>query len=133
MAYVSQENKKEKHAELKKFMPKSWKWSLSVNHHSTLVLTIWSAPVDLLSEFNRVIAAKPRPMHLEAPHWTEYAQLNPYHIQEQFDVHALLMKRIRDTLNVGNHDRSDVMTDYFDVGWYVDINLGRYGKPFKVE
>ena len=31
-----------------------------------------------------------------------------------------------------NHDRSDSMTDYFDVGWWVDINLGKYGKPYQV-
>ena len=33
-------------------------------------------------------------------------------------------------MNVGNHNRSDLMTDYFDVGWYIDINIGRYNKPY---
>jgi hypothetical protein len=31
---------------------------------------------------------------------------------------------------VGNHDRSDIQSDYFDVGWYVDINIGRWNKPY---
>jgi hypothetical protein len=33
---------------------------------------------------------------------------------------------------VGNHDKSDVMTDYFNVGWYIDINIGKWDKPYKV-
>ena len=31
-------------------------------------------------------------------------------------------------MNVGNHDNSDPMTDYFDVGWYISVNLGRWDK-----
>ena len=33
-------------------------------------------------------------------------------------------------MNVGNFDNSDPMTDYFHVGWYVDVNLGRWDKPY---
>jgi hypothetical protein len=28
---------------------------------------------------------------------------------------------LRDAMNNGNHDNSDIMSDYFDVGWYVSI------------
>ena len=31
-----------------------------------------------------------------------------------------------------NHDNSDIMTDYFDVGWYVDINVGQWNNGYKV-
>jgi hypothetical protein len=30
----------------------------------------------------------------------------------------------------GNWDRSDIMTDYFDIGWYCDINIGKWDKPY---
>jgi hypothetical protein len=33
---------------------------------------------------------------------------------------------------VGNHDRSDSMTDYFDVGWYISINVGKWNKPYEM-
>jgi hypothetical protein len=36
-------------------------------------------------------------------------------------------------MNDGNHDRSDIQTDYFDVGWYVDVNIGRWNKPYILE
>ena len=29
-----------------------------------------------------------------------------------------------------NHDNSDIQTDYFDVGWYVDVNAGIWNKPY---
>ena len=35
-------------------------------------------------------------------------------------------------MNEGNHDNSDIMTDYFDVGWYISVNIGRWDKPYIV-
>ena len=26
----------------------------------------------------------------------------------------------------------DAMTDYYDVGWYVDVNIGTWEKPYKL-
>ena len=31
-----------------------------------------------------------------------------------------------------NHNNSDVQTDYFDVGWYIEINVGDWEKPYKL-
>ena len=42
------------------------------------------------------------------------------------------MQSIVRALNAGNHDRSDIMTDYFDVGWYVSVKIGHScDKPFR--
>jgi hypothetical protein len=35
-------------------------------------------------------------------------------------------------MNVGNHDRSDIQSDYFDVGWYVDVNVGAWNQPYEL-
>jgi hypothetical protein len=35
-----------------------------------------------------------------------------------------------DAMNDGNHDNSDIQSDYFDVGWYTHINVGRWNKPY---
>jgi hypothetical protein len=29
------------------------------------------------------------------------------------------------------YDRSDAMTDYFDTAFYIDINIGRWNKPYQ--
>jgi hypothetical protein len=47
------------------------------------------------------------------------------------DITAIFEK-ISDALNLDNFDKSDSMTDYFHVGHYVDINVGKWNKPFKV-
>jgi hypothetical protein len=35
-------------------------------------------------------------------------------------------------MNTGNWDESDIQTDYFNVGWYVDVKIGSWQKPYKV-
>lgn len=126
---MSQENKKEKLAALKKIIPKSWKWSLSVNHHSTLVLNIYSAPVDLIEEINRCNKLNAR-NGFDPPVERTYAQVNEYYLAKQFDKTLPKMKQIFDAMMQGNHNNSDPQTDYFDVGWYVDIQIGKWDRPF---
>lgn len=33
-------------------------------------------------------------------------------------------------INNGNHNKSDLMTDYFDVGWFTDLEIGSWDKPY---
>ena len=71
----------------------------------------------------------------------EYHQLN-HHVEEEYnpDVwnngvflteygHAVV-GRIVKIANQYNWDNSDSMIDYFDVNFYVHLNLGTYEKPF---
>lgn len=132
MANVSQENKKEKLAALKKIIPTSWKWSLGVNHHSTLRLNIYSAPVDLVAEWNRVEQKQSRSQYPPFQPAKDHIQVNECYLERQFDNTLPLMQKIKAAMNVGNHDNSDSQTDYFDVGWYVAINIGLWDRPFEV-
>ena len=132
MAYMNQERKAMIAAELKKVIPREWKWSLAVHHHSTIILTISEAPVDLLGEYNRHCAASWDRHNMAGYTPSDYAQLNEYHLDNQFSGDLLkTFEAIKTAMNVGNHNRSDIMTDYFDVGWYVSICLGHWDKPFR--
>ncbi len=42
-----------------------------------------------------------------------------------------IFARAWDAMNAGNWDRSDAQVDYFDVGWYAEICLGRWDRPFQ--
>lgn len=42
------------------------------------------------------------------------------------------MKRVEQIMNAENWDRSDSMTDYFDVNYYTHLNIGKWNKPFEV-
>lgn len=52
MAYMSQEKKAKIAAKLKQVIPHDWKYSLAVHHHSTIILRISAAPVDLVANYN---------------------------------------------------------------------------------
>lgn len=122
MAWMNQERKAALAAGLKRVLPKGWKYSLAVRHHSTLVLTISEAPIDLGTQSLRSDEQKKR----------GYIDVNQYHIDGVFSGKLLkTFTAIRDAMMVGNHDNSDPMTDYFDVGWYIDINVGKWDKPFR--
>lgn len=131
MAYMNQERKAKLAANLKKVIPAGWKYTLSVRHHMSLVLTIQSAPVDLPAEYQRVhnkhYGHEPRNL-LDTP--PESFDVNTYWLDHQFDESLELFQAIKTAMNDGNHDNSDPMTDYFDVGWYIDIKIGRWDKPF---
>ena len=133
MAWMNQERKAEIAANLNKVMPRAWKWSLSVHHHSTIVLTITEADVDLLTIYNAKAQTQFEWKHPNET-WmpSNYVQVNEFWLQDQFEVELLAQfEKFKAALNVGNHDNSDPMTDYFDVGWYVSINLGKWDRPFR--
>lgn len=134
MAYMNQEKKAKIAAKLKDVVPKGWKYSLRVRNHSTICMTIASAPVDLMAEAQRVTTARAASRSEAAPreYTPTHLDVNPYYPDYSFDASLPVIQSILAALNDGNHNRSDIMSDYFDVGWYVDIGVGTWEKPFKV-
>lgn len=127
MAYMNQARKSIIAAALKNIIPAGWKYSLSVDNHCSIVLTIAAAPVDLLGMSLKL--ANENQTDLISPR--DYFSVNPYYLDRQFSGKTLaLFNRINAAMNEGNHDNPDIRTDYFDVGWYTDINVGRWDKPF---
>lgn len=131
MAYVDQTKKQAIAAALKLVVPAGWKYSLAVRNHLSICLTISAAPVDLIAEVNRVSSERAAHRGDQRHPVTGSAQLNDHH-PESFADGALLetFRKIIAALNTGNHDNSDIMTDYFDVGHYVDLQVGRWDRPF---
>lgn len=115
MAYMSQEHKAELAPSIKKVLKKyGMQGSIAVRHYSTLVVNIKSGKLDFLKERNNT-----------------YIQVNPYHIDSNYKgLQRDFLLELRKAMMSGNHDNSDVMTDYFDVGWYIDINIGKWNKPY---
>ena len=124
MAHMNQNKKAVIAAELKKIVPAGWKYSLSVSNHMTIVMTIKQAPVDLI----RALGAN----QYFNPETEKSASVNVYHYDRQIvneEVRAVISKII-EALNISNWNRSDWMSDYHDVGHYVELNFGRWDKPF---
>jgi len=138
MAYMSQEKKKQIAAELKQMLRgMGLKYTLGVHHHSTLCMRIKSGPFDFIGNYIETNRTKPQyarsiePMLKERP---TYLQINDYHYRDHFSGDVLnLLNLIMPILNKGNHDNSDIQTDYFDVGWYLSVSVGNWDRPYVLE
>ena len=140
MAYFNQERKAQKAPAIKAILKKyGVKGSLAVRNHSTFVLNIKSGSVDFIENF---IATDSNVMHgrkmsqeqIDYIRKNRSLDVNVYWYKEHFSGKALsFLKEVITTMNGGNHDNSDIQTDYFDVGWYVDVNVGRWNKPYVLE
>lgn len=71
-----------------------------------------------------------------------YHQLNHYTTNEEYDINKWcngvfltkeghdLFKRVCEIINQYNYDDSDIQTDYFDVNFYLSLNIGKWNKPY---
>ena len=139
MAYVSQDRKKSLAPAIKAVLKKyNVKGTLAVRHHSTLVLNIKSGSIDFIENFistdaNVMHGNKMSQSQIDYIRNNKCLDVNPYWYQEHFSGKAVaFLKEVFTAMNNGNHDNSDIQTDYFDVGWYVDVNIGSWNKPYTV-
>lgn len=133
MAYMSQERKAQIQPAVKAILKKyGLKGSLRVRNHSTLALTISQGSIDFIGNCNETCSSDPyQSSRGFRPITSGYTDVNPYHYRSHFSGRAQrCLGELLAAMNVGNHDRSDIQSDYFDVGWYVDINIGRWDRPY---
>jgi hypothetical protein len=63
-----------------------------------------------------------------------YDRINPYHFKSHYSGKALkFLTEVYAAMMEGNHDNSDIQTDYFDVGWYVEVNIGKWNKAYDLQ
>lgn len=132
MAWMNQEKKAKLAPAIKKVLAKyGFKGTIGVRTHTTLVVNIKSGKLDLIKNYNETVSG------LYGDGRTRKAEdslyVNPYWYHEHFTGKAKdFFKELFTAMNDGNHDRSDIQSDYFDVGWYVDVNVGKWDKPYEV-
>ena len=119
MAFITSEEVKEKRNKIKAAFPAAlgWKFSVTKDNHSSIDVEILQAPIELRSEaglkYGQGMNVRP-----------DYKTLNP--------IGKDVVGEIWGIINEGNFDKSDSMTDYFHVGFYASISIGRWNKDFKV-
>jgi hypothetical protein len=105
MAFITQVEKKERAVQIKKVLNKyGYKGTVGVRHHSTLVVNLKSGPYDFTDQYN----------------------VNTYWIDKHYTgiVKNFLNDLVAAMKGANWYDNSDIMTDYFDVAYYCDINVG---------
>ncbi len=122
MAYVSQELKSKLAPKIKAICKKyGVKASLAVRNHSTLVLNVKSGKIDFISDYGNSDDASKFGI-----------QVNPYWYKDHFvGKSKAFLSEVIPAMNDGNWDKSDIQTDYFNVGWYIDVNIGKWNKPYQ--
>lgn len=128
MAYVSQELKAKLAPAIKAICKKyGVKATLSVRNHLSLVLTVKSGKIDFISDFGNTPEAR-----TDAEKFG--IQVNPYHYKSHFSGEAYhFLNEVIPAMNDGNWDKSDAQVDYFNVGWYISVNIGKWNKPYVLE
>ena len=118
MAYVSQADKKALTPAIKAVLNKyGMKGSISVRHHSTLVVKVKSGAIDF-SDYMRGEA---------------YIDVNPYWIDQHYTgIARNFLNELLDAMKGPNYFcDDDAMTDYFSRSHYTDITIGTaWNKPY---
>lgn len=144
MAFIDQKQKALLAPGIKAVLQKyGLKGSLKVGNYTSLTLTLTEGSLDLIGNAVEVLhrEADTYPHDIKGKWMREAAvnvqksqsmDVNTYHAKGAFTgtCQKAILELI-DAMNAGNHDNSDIQTDYFDVGWYIHLNIGRWDKPYK--
>jgi hypothetical protein len=112
MAYVSQDDKKKLSPAIKTVLKKyGMKGSISVRHHSSLVVTIRSGDID----FGK-----------------DCIDVNVYWIKDHYtgDACKFLMELLAAMKGPDWFCHDDIQTDYFHRSHYTTIKIGQWDKPY---
>ena len=122
MAFVSQENKKELAPQIKAVFKKyGLKGSISVRHHSTLVVKIQSGQVDFRNDCDA------QDEYTESRFADEYGvDVNPYWIDSNWNGKSRdCLNELLDAMKGPDYfNYDDIQTDYFHRSHYCDIKIG---------
>ena len=140
MAYVSQEMKAKLAPAIKAICKKyGIKASLAVRTHSTLVLNIKEGKIDFIENFIQTdkashIGRKMSEDQIAHIRKNRSLDVNTYWFQDHFSgkAKAFLAEIIPAMKGPDFFDHSDAQTDYFHCSHYIDINIGRWNKPYIV-
>ena len=108
MAYISPERTREIKKQLSKEFP-LFKFSVKNDNHTAIRVRIEAGPVKFVD--------------------MAHSQLNHYYPGNY--EHSDILKKMIAIINQWNYDKSDIMTDYFDVGYYVTLEQGSWNKPYQ--
>jgi hypothetical protein len=135
MAYVSKELKTKAVANLKAALKDVLiKYSVSVQHGSTLVCTISQSDIDFIGNYNDTIVSKNRLSACGRPFEprVDYLDVNEYWLDSHFTGEALeVLETIKAALLTDEfYNNTDIQSDYFDRSHYISIKIGKFDKPF---
>ena len=134
MAYISQEKKKELAPAIKAVLKKyGVKGTIGINHHSSLVVNIKEGVLDFIGDAqqhnDKVAAQRGQKSYPVGDH----LQVNTFYADE-WAVDETISKFYEELIGAMKgttwYNKSDAMSDYFDIAYYLDVNVGKWDKGY---
>jgi len=119
MAYINKEQVKQIRESLKKEFPEI-KFSVRGENHSSVYVSILKSPYDFS----------------DIPHYRSnyHTSINHFHVPDC--IHKNLFEKVLRIIKTGSEktwfDKSDSMTDYFHVAFYIHLYVGNYEKGYEM-
>lgn len=136
MAYVSQEMKARLAPNIREICKRyGVKASLAVRNHMTLELNVRQGSIDFIGNTNRVCSAQLRYQDRQYQPDTTHISVNTYWYHEHFDgvAQQFLKEVIAAMYGPDYFDHSDSQSDYFHCSHYIEVNIGRWNRPYALE
>lgn len=138
MAYVSQEVITKARAALKALNKEyGVKATLSGKGGLSLNLTVAEGSIDFLNNYCETIATKRIHRDFESTiAWVKLEQhicVNHYYLDTQFSGKALeYLEKVKEIMYADHWDESDSQSDYFHCAYYINMQVGKWNKAFKL-
>jgi len=133
MAYISQAEKKALAPAIKSVLKKyGVKGSIGINHYSSLVVNLKSGIIDFIGEADKKSKARcERQGDTFYPITDGYYSANPFYAMDDAGVVGEFMGELINAMKGDDwFDDTDSQIDYFHCAHYIDINVGRWDKPY---
>ena len=140
MAYISQEKKKEIAPAIKSVLKKyGMKGTIGIDNYRSLVVNLKSGKLDLMGAAQRYNDYRSERRGEHAYQVGGNMQVNDSWVESWMtDIGetkiAKFYKELIDAMKSGGwYNNSDIMTDYFDIAYYTNINVGRWDRDYVLE
>ena len=139
MAYMSQETKKKIAPAIKAVLKKyGMKGTIGVKHGMSLVVNIKGGKLDLIGAAQKHCDKVNAQRGFEYTSVGNYLQVNEFYAAEwardvgEEEIANFYEELIAAMKSGGWYNNSDIMTDYFDIAYYTDINEGKWDTPYEL-
>lgn len=133
MAYFSKTDKANVEPAVKAVLKKyNVKGRLSGANGFSAVVKLKSGTIDFIGNYNTVCGQ--RDYDGRSVVAKDRLSVNPYWYSEHFDGVAkeFLTELIAAIKGQDWHNNTDISTDYFDISYYIDIEVGAWNKPYSL-
>jgi hypothetical protein len=134
--------------ELKDEFPRL-KFSVVMEHHNSIIIALMKSDIKIIQKFEDIpkdafysyeIDQRYTEDDIRLSQNKKYHQLNEHTLRDDYnplkwnngvfltETGHKILKRVEEIANRYNYDNSDIMTDYFDVNFYLHIHLGKWNK-----